>query len=152
VNVEQLRQSVKLKWLGYYRENRSWLIRLGVWVNCEGQRRPSSSFILATLSILEPHFTQLMPLVVDLSTNPDRIVAALGLNFNPDSELETLNELEALNEAKDDPDDEPLRMLPGGATNAVNPAIAPSPSRLPAVIDEDCRGVRGHSSAEPLRE
>nr|WP_199333416.1 DUF5331 domain-containing protein [Oculatella sp. FACHB-28] len=149
VNVEQLRQSVKAKWLGYYRENRSWLIRLGVWVNCEGQRRPSSSFILATLSILEPHLTQMMPLVVDLSTNPDRIVAALGLNFNPDSEL---SELEALNQAEDDPADEPLRMLPSGATDAVNPAIAPSPSRRSAMIDEDCRGIRRSAPTEPLRE
>jgi hypothetical protein len=146
VNIEQLRQSVKVKWLSYYRENRSWLIRLGVWVNCDGQRRPSSSFILATLSILEPRFTQLMPLVVDLSTNPDRIVAALGLNFNPDSELE------ALNKAENDPDEEPLRMLPSGATDAVNPAIAPSPSRLPATLDEDCRGIRRPSPTEPVRE
>lgn len=149
MNVEQLRQSVKAKWLGYYRENRSWIIRLGVWVNCEGQRRPSSSFILATLSILEPRLTQLMPLVVDLSTNPDRIVAALGLNFNPDSEL---SELEALKEAEDDSDDEPLRMLPSGATDAVNPVIAPSPSRLPAIIDEDCRGIRRPAATEPARE
>ncbi|NJO51389.1 MAG: DUF5331 domain-containing protein [Leptolyngbyaceae cyanobacterium RM2_2_4] len=146
MNVEQLRQSVRAKWLGYYRENRSWLIRLGVWVNCEGQRRPSSSFILATLSILEPRLTQLLPLVVDLSTNPDRIVAALGLNFNPDSELE------ALNEAEDDPLGEPLRMLPGGAGAAVNPAIAPSPSRLPATLDEDCRGIRRPAATEPARE
>ena len=147
MNVEQLRQSAKSKWLSYYRENRSWLIRLGVWVNCEGQRRPSSSFILATLSILEPRLTQLMPLVVDLSTNPDRIVAALGLNFNPDSELG------ALSEAGDDLEaDEPMRMLPGGATDAVNPAIAPSPSRLPTMVDEDCRGIRTPAHTEALRE
>jgi hypothetical protein len=47
---------------------------LGVWVNCDGQRRPSSSFILATLSVLEPELTQMLPLIVDLSSNPDRII------------------------------------------------------------------------------
>lgn len=31
---------------------------------------------------------ELLPLVVDLNNNPDRIVAALGLDFNPEDELE----------------------------------------------------------------
>lgn len=83
----QLRQSLKVKWLSYYRDNRDWLTRLGVWVNDSGERRPSSSFILATLSILEPRLTQLMPIVVELNSNADRVVKALGLNFAPDDEL-----------------------------------------------------------------
>jgi hypothetical protein len=87
VNIQQLRNSLKDQWLTYYRDNREWLTRVGVWVTCEGERRPSSSFILATLSVLEPQLTQLLPLIVDLSSNPDRIVIALGLNFNPDDEL-----------------------------------------------------------------
>jgi Family of unknown function (DUF5331) len=90
MNVQQLRRSAKNQWLSYYEENRQWLARLGVWVNCDGQRRPSSSFILATLSVLEPQLTQMLPLIVDLSSNPDRIVMALGLNFNPDAELEAM--------------------------------------------------------------
>jgi len=92
MNIDHLRRSLKAQWLNYYRENRVWLTRLGVWVNCEGNRRPSSSFILATLSVLEPQLTQMLPLVVDLSSNPDRIVMALGLNFNPDEELTTMGE------------------------------------------------------------
>ena len=87
MNIEHLRRSLKALWLDYYRENRVWLTKLGVWVNCEGNRRPSSSFILGTLSVLEPQLTQMLPLVVDLSSNPDRVVMALGLNFNPDEEL-----------------------------------------------------------------
>ncbi len=90
MNTEQLRQSLKEKWLNYYEENREWLSRLGVWVNCEGQRRPSSGFILATLSALEPRLNHLLPLIVDLSSNPDRIVLALGLNFNPEEYLEEI--------------------------------------------------------------
>ncbi|MBI4779940.1 MAG: hypothetical protein HY785_01315 [Oscillatoriophycideae cyanobacterium NC_groundwater_1537_Pr4_S-0.65um_50_18] len=92
MNIEHLRRSLKVQWLDYYRENRVWLTRLGVWVNCEGNRRPSSSFILATLSVLEPQLTQMLPLVVDLSSNPDRIVIALGLNFNPDEELTAIEQ------------------------------------------------------------
>jgi hypothetical protein len=135
VNIEHLRRSLKASWLTYYRENRSWLVRLGVWVNCDGQRRPSSSFILATLSVLEPQLTQLLPLVVDLSSNPDRIVAALGLNFSPDSELGTL---------PNDASDEAIRMLPGGS-QTVKFTNNHSPSRLPTAIDESCEGIRGQS-------
>jgi hypothetical protein len=71
---------------------------LGIWVTCEGDRRPSSSFILATLAILEPKLHEILPLIVDLSSNPDRIVLALGLNFNPDQALKEI--LEAENSVK----------------------------------------------------
>lgn len=121
MNTEELRRSLKTAWLTYYRENRSWLARLGVWVDSEGQRRPSSSFILATLSVLEPQLTQLLPLIVDLSSSPDRIVRALGLNFNPDKELDRLPEA-----------DSPL-MLPSGTAVAVKVSDA---------IEDDCRPLR----------
>jgi|GEM_PF-2979939 len=123
MNTEQLRRSLKAKWLTYYRENRPWLIRLGVWVDVEGQRRPSSSFILATLSVLEPQLTQLLPLIVDLSSSPDRIVRALGLNFNPDKELDRL------------PEGEALRMLPSGPTETLTLASQ-------TAVNDDCRRLR----------
>jgi hypothetical protein len=34
----------------------------------------------------------MLPLIVALSNDPDQIVAALGLNFNPDEELKSLTE------------------------------------------------------------
>jgi len=141
MNAQYLRQSLKAKWLNYYRENRLWLTRLGVWVDCGGQRRPSSGFILATLSTLEPQLTTMLPLIVDLSHNPDRIVMALGLNFNPDEELKLLEaaEEEAMTEA--------IKMLPSGAP-ALNKAVDASPpvkkpQQLPSLIDESCHGVWG---------
>jgi hypothetical protein len=94
VNTEHLRASLKTLWLDYYRSNRAWINRLGIWVTCEGDRRPSSSFILATLAILEPKLHEILPLIVDLSSNPDRIVLALGLNFNPDQALKEIAEAE----------------------------------------------------------
>ena len=123
MNIVQLRQSLKDKWLTYYRDNRPWLARLAVWVNCNGQRRPSSSFILATLSVLEPELTAFLPLVVDLNSNPDRIVMALGLNFNPDRALDSLAKVDATV-------DEEVKLLP--ASGRV--------SRVYAKRDEDCGG------------
>ena len=125
MNIENLRQSLKDKWLTYYRDNRPWLTRLAVWVNCNGQRRPSSSFILATLSVLEPELTVMLPLVVELNSSPDRIVIALGLNFNPDRALESLNQV-----------DEEVKLLPAGAKSAIPGSV----SRVYAKRDEDCGG------------
>jgi hypothetical protein len=113
VNIEHLRKSLRAQWLTYYRDNRSWLTHLGVWVTCEGERRPSSSFILGTLSTLEPQLIQLLPLIVDLSSNPDRIVIALGLNFNPDDELKSFEETEQLIA---NGHNSSVRMLPEGHT------------------------------------
>jgi hypothetical protein len=125
MNVEHLRRSLKLQWLDYYRENRNWLDRLGVWVNCEGVRRPSSSFILGTLSVLEPRLTKTMPLVVDLSSHADRIVIALGLNFNPDEELRRLEQAQKLLP------DRTQRSGDRSATPVVNEVINQAPASDP---------------------
>lgn len=87
MNIEQLRHSLKVKWLRYYQQNRSWLVKLQVWGTENGRRCPKSSFILATVSSLEPELTELLPLLVALNNNPDRIASALGLNFDPEEEL-----------------------------------------------------------------
>ncbi|MBF2083220.1 DUF5331 domain-containing protein [Thermoleptolyngbya sp. C42_A2020_037] len=136
MNVQYLRKSLKIAWLTYYRENRAWIARLGVWVDCAGQRRPSSGFILGTLSTLEPQLTSLLPLIVDLSNDPDRIILALGLNFNPDDELDEL-------------DDDAPKMLPSRTLASETPLDLPETkpaSKVPAVrlsskIDEACTGV-----------
>lgn len=138
MNTQQLRQSLRQQWLDYYRANRDWIARLGIWVTCQGQRRPSSSFILASLTLIEPKLTQLMPLVVDLSSNPDRIVVALGLNFNPDEALENLPE----GQQSDNP-----KMLPASAAPEVPTVATPSiPVKAPIKtldkMDESCEGIR----------
>ncbi len=92
VDIQQLRQSLKVKWLLYYRRNRPWMTKLRIWGTYDGQRRPSSSFILATLTNLEPQLIQMFPFIVALSNHPDQIVAALGLNFNPEVEIRSLTE------------------------------------------------------------
>jgi hypothetical protein len=90
MDIQQLRQSLKLKWLGYCEENRPWLVKMKIWRSYDGVRRPSSGYILATLSVLEPQLKQILPFILDLNNNPDQIVAALGLHFNPDEELRLL--------------------------------------------------------------
>ncbi len=92
MDIQQLRQSLKVKWLLYYRRNRPWMTKLRIWGTYDGQRRPSSSFILATLTNLEPQLIQMFPFIVALSNHPDQIVAALGLNFNPEVEIRALTE------------------------------------------------------------
>jgi hypothetical protein len=87
MNIQQLRQSLKQKWLIYYKQNISWLVRMRIWGTYDGLRRPLSGFILATLSVLEPQFDEILAFMLDLNNDPDKIVAALGLNFNPDEEL-----------------------------------------------------------------
>ncbi|MBW4651917.1 MAG: DUF5331 domain-containing protein [Kaiparowitsia implicata GSE-PSE-MK54-09C] len=131
MNIQYLRQSLKARWLNYYRDNRPWLTKLAVWVDCDGQRRPSSGFIIGTLTTLEPQLMQLLPLVVDLSNNPDRIVVALGLNFNPDDELKAVEEAE---------EKEAMKMLPGGDP-PVKDVPATHRTKLPSLIDEDCTGA-----------
>jgi hypothetical protein len=131
VNTEQLRNAVKDRWLAYYTENRDWLARLGVWVNCDGKRRPSSGFILGTLSVLEPELTALLPLIVDLSNNPDRIVVALGLNFNPDEELPQSDGAQELSNTA-------IKLLPAATAD---PLSTPSKAtNLASKLDESCQG------------
>jgi hypothetical protein len=87
MNIQQLRQSLKQKWLIYYKQNITWLVKMRIWGTYDGLRRPLSGFILATLSVLEPQFDEILAFMLDLNNDPDKIVAALGLNFNPDQEL-----------------------------------------------------------------
>jgi hypothetical protein len=62
-----------------------------IWAVFDGERRPLSSFVLATVSVLEPNLVDILPLLVDLNTNPDDMIAALGLNFDPKYELNQLD-------------------------------------------------------------
>jgi hypothetical protein len=141
VNSNQLRRSLKIKWLTYYRDNREWIDKLGIWVTADGQRRPSSGFILGALAALEPDLNTLLPVVVELSSNPDRIIAALGLNISPVKELEAL--------------DKEQKMLPSSAQAEVSLAQS-EPITLEATVppppefdDESCTGANGREDDRP---
>lgn len=146
MNTRQLRKSIKRHWLTYYADNRQWITHLRIWVDCDGQRRPSAGFILATLSILEPQLNQLLPLIVDLSSNPDRIVAALGLNFNPDEDPFVMKRLKELDEQPDpiaetdETSNGSVKFLPAAMNDT--PMPSPNTASLLSKMDEGCTGGR----------
>lgn len=90
MDIQHLRQSLKIKWLSYYEQNRAWLVKMRIWKDYDGIRRPSSGYILATLSTLEPELKKILPFILDLNNDPDQIIAALHLHFNPEQELKLL--------------------------------------------------------------
>ncbi|MEL6461745.1 MAG: DUF5331 domain-containing protein [Cyanobacteria bacterium J06621_15] len=94
MNIKQLRESLKIKWVTYYHQNRSWLEKMRIWGTYDGYRRPSSGFILATLSVLEPKLDEIFPFILELNNNPDEIIAALGLNFNPEKQSHLIENLD----------------------------------------------------------
>ena len=128
MNIQQLRQSVKIKWLRYYEQNRAWLVKMRVWGTYNGLRRPSSGFILATLSVLEPQFDQVMSFILDLNNNPDEIVTSLGLNFNPDEELCLINSEPSptITEFESEPLEENYPEIPPVPVVTVAPQMSPS--------------------------
>lgn len=93
MNIQQLRKSLKIKWVKYYHQNRPWLEKMRIWGTYDGYRRPSSGFILATLSVLEPKLDEIFPFILELNNNPDEIITALGLNFNPEAEYNLIEDL-----------------------------------------------------------
>ncbi|MGH7999580.1 MAG: DUF5331 domain-containing protein [Brasilonema sp.] len=100
MNIQQLRQSLKLKWVSYYYNNRSWLGKMRVWGTYDGERRPNSGFILATLSVLEPQLEEMLPFISELNNDPDQIVVALGLNFNPEEHLHLVESAHSVAESE----------------------------------------------------
>jgi hypothetical protein len=82
---EELKTSVKDKWLDYYHTNRHWINKLG---GCENDR-PYPLFILATIVFLEPRIKEYLILFEQLNSSPDALVKILGLfNLNYPKELE----------------------------------------------------------------
>lgn len=157
MDIQHLRHSLKVKWLLYYQKNRPWLVQLKIWGSYDGQRRLSSTYILATLSVLEPQLTELFPFIVALANNPDQIVAALGLDFDPDEELKSMREALTVPETNGNGNGlTGLGLSPMAETNGNNNgstvqelpnlvdevSLSPSTqaSNLPAWVDESCQG------------
>lgn len=89
-NVQTL---VKDKWLDYYKANRVWLqvmIEEGGHykkTNDEG-RRPYSFLILGAITALSSEVSDIMLPYCQLNTDEDKLVEVLGLDFDPEKELE----------------------------------------------------------------
>lgn len=74
----------------------------------------------------------MLPLIVDLSSNPDRIVVALGLNFNPDDLLKQMDGKEP--QVKIDPQ---VKMLPSSPVNPVQVPQMAMAAPIAAPIADD---------------
>nr|WP_278003635.1 DUF5331 domain-containing protein [Nodosilinea sp. TSF1-S3] len=141
-----MRRSLKTKWLTYYRDNREWIDKLGIWVTSNGHRRPSSGFILGALATLEPDLTNLLPLVVDLSSNPDRIISALGLDISPVKELAALEQAHKMLPSSAQAE---VSLASAEAVNAETVTIDAPPPLSPAYDDEACSGAGGSEVDRP---
>ena len=107
-NPGQLKTELKDKWLDYYQTNRSWLQHYmdDGWcdsvdsVEYDGEElenlgfdtdytpcRPECYFIIGVMSVLEPSVQGVLACIASLTTNSEKVTAALGLDFDPEIEL-----------------------------------------------------------------
>ncbi|NCQ94393.1 MAG: hypothetical protein EWV75_20900 [Microcystis wesenbergii Mw_QC_S_20081001_S30D] len=91
-NFEELKAGLKDKWLDYYEVNQSWIrvfmTATNSWINTpDSGKRPSSQLILGVATALETQLFMWMSPFCVLSHDSNRIVDALGLNFDPEIEL-----------------------------------------------------------------
>ena len=99
---EKFKAELKDKWLDYYEANRNWLQSFmnknSSWttnVKYEGEledpkytpRRPNAHIILGTITVLEPQTQGWLVFCPNLQTDPNLIIKALGLDFDPELEL-----------------------------------------------------------------
>jgi hypothetical protein len=117
---------------------------MAIWTESElGHRRPLSSFLLATATVLEPRVTELMPLLVDLSSDPDRVIEALGLDFDPDRELEL-----AAKAAARERRNRPAILLPASDPAPIEFAQPP----IEQLEETDCNGRTRDAELIPIWE
>ena len=97
MTFEKLKATLPDKWLDYYQINRCWIKPLmdsrSLWKqipNCG--KRPSADIILGALTALEPKLSFWMQPFCELNPDVDKIIKVLGLNFDPEKELEKREE------------------------------------------------------------
>ena len=84
---DDLKTSLKQKWLQFFQINRFWLtlqMEAESVYTPDGGRRPSSSLILGVVTALEPQLAELMLPFSQLNPDADVLIDVLELNFAPD--------------------------------------------------------------------
>ena len=102
MTFEQLKATLPDKWLDYYQINRCWIKPLmdsrGWWRGTpDGGKRPCPEIILGAITCLEPELSFWMPPFCELSSDNNKIIAILGLHFDPETELKKRAEERAKN-------------------------------------------------------
>lgn len=91
---EQIKPSIKTKWLDYYENNYEWiqiLMEGGEYVETpDGGRRPQGSVIIGGVSAMEPRLAEILYHFFLVHANFDTVVDVIGLNFDPTKELSSL--------------------------------------------------------------
>ena len=83
-DFEEIKSALKDKWLDYYEDNQSWILKMNDW----SYARPSTALILGVISVLEPKvITYLIPMT-EIDAKGNDIIRELGLNFDPETELQ----------------------------------------------------------------
>ena len=115
-NFEEIKVRLKKKWLQYYKHNRTWINKycqencyVSVKGSLEGETwstaersweepsyaevHPPSELIIGAITALEPLLAQYwLTAFVDLYANKEKIIVALGLNFDPELELKKMEQ------------------------------------------------------------
>lgn len=115
-NFEEIKARLKKKWLQYYKHNKTWIEKYcqencfvsvkgsaegETWTTVERSREnnvykevhPPSELILGAITALEPLLAQYwLTAFVDLYANKEKIIVALGLNFDPEIELKKMEQ------------------------------------------------------------
>lgn len=91
---EQIKPSIKTKWLDYYENNQEWMKLLmdgGEYVETpDGGRRPQGSVIVGAISAMESRLAEILYHFFLVHANFDTVVDVIGLNFDPLMELKKL--------------------------------------------------------------
>jgi hypothetical protein len=115
-NFNEIKLRLRKKWLQYYKHNRQWINKYcqencytsvqgsfegETWGTAERsiedkrytQVHPPSELIIGAITALEPLLAQYwLTAFVDLYANKEKIVVALGLNFDPELELKQIEQ------------------------------------------------------------
>lgn len=91
---EEIKPTLKDKWLDYYEANQRMinkLMDLGYKYEDSRHKRPNSDFIIGTVSALEPKLEEYLFCFFLVCNDLNKIVEALGLNFDPELQLKRRN-------------------------------------------------------------
>ncbi|ACB53881.1 conserved hypothetical protein [Crocosphaera subtropica ATCC 51142] len=103
MTFEQIKVSLPDKWLDYYQINRCWIKPLmdsrNLWkpIPNNGGKRPCADIILGAITALEPELAYWIPPFCEIEPNQDKFVKVLGLDFDPETELNNREEERAKN-------------------------------------------------------
>lgn len=92
-NFEEIKATLKDKWLDYYEVNKDWILNImntnqSSIKSCDGGYRPNAWLILGVITCTEEPLADFMLPFSELQSDPGKIIQVLGLDFDPNKELQ----------------------------------------------------------------